>query len=121
MIFLLVSISTNPFEVSETVDDFALPLNEVDPRVPRVVVDEGDEISAPAKTNILCRPPYIGMYLVELIPAPVTLVGERKLVLLPELVGFTNLRLPDTKFGTCSRSEVEGSRTIGRIRNILLD
>ena len=30
---------------------------------------------------------------------PVTLVGERKSVLLPELAGFTNLCLPATKFG----------------------
>ena len=63
-----------PFEVPEIVEDFALPLNEVDPCVPRVVVDEGDEISTPAKTNVLCRPPYIEMYQVELVPAPVTLV-----------------------------------------------
>ena len=67
--------------------------------MPRVVVDEGDEISAPAKTNILCRPPYIGMYQVELVPSPVSLVGERKSVLLPELTGFTNLCLSATKFG----------------------
>ena len=50
--------------------------------MPRVVVDEGDEISAPAKTNVLCEPPYIRMYQVELVPAPVALVGERKSVLL---------------------------------------
>ena len=30
------------FEVSETVEDFTLLFNEVDSRVPRVVVDEGD-------------------------------------------------------------------------------
>ena len=76
-----------PFEIPETVEDFALPLNEVDPCVPRVVVDEGDEVSAPAKTNVLCRPPYIGMYQVELVPTSVALVGERKLVLLPKLAG----------------------------------
>ena len=39
------------------------------------------------------------MYQVELVPAPVSLVGERKSVLLPELAGFTNLCLPATKFG----------------------
>ena len=43
--------------------------------------------------------PYIPMYQVELVPAPVTLVGERKSVLLPELAGLTNLCLPATKFG----------------------
>ena len=48
-----------------------------------MVIDEGDKISTPAKTNVLCRPPYIGMYQVELVPALVTLVGERKSVLLP--------------------------------------
>ena len=69
-----------PFEVPKTVEDFALPLNEVDPRVPRVVVDE---ISAPAKTNVLRRPPYIRLYQVELVPALVALVGEKKSVLLP--------------------------------------
>ena len=68
--------------------------------MPRVVVDEGNEISVPAKTNILCRPPYIGVYQVELVPAPVALVGERKSVLLLELAGFTNLCLPATKFGS---------------------
>ena len=88
-----------PFEVPETVEDFTFLLNEVDPDVLRIVVDEGDEISTPAKTNVLCRPPYIRMYQVELVPAPVSLVGERKSVLLPELAGFTNLCLPATKFG----------------------
>ena len=83
----------------EIVEDFTLPLNEVDPCVPRVVVNEGDEISAPAKTNVLCRPPYIGMYQAELVPAPVALVGERMSVLLPKLVGFTNLCPSATKFG----------------------
>ena len=81
------------------VEDFALPLNEVDPRVPRVIVNEGDEISTPAKTNILCRSPYIRMYQVELVLASIMLVGERKSVLLPELARFTNLCLPATKFG----------------------
>ena len=68
-------------------------------RYGRVVVDEGNEISAPAKTNVLSRPPYIEMYQVEPVPAPVTLVGERKSMLLPKLAGFTNLCLPATKFG----------------------
>ena len=86
-------------EVPKIVEDFAFPLNEVDPRVPCVVVDEGDEISAPAKTIVMCRPPYVGMYQVKLVPAPVMLVGERKSVLLPELAGFTNLCLPATKIG----------------------
>ena len=67
--------------------------------MPRVVVGEGDEISAPAKTNVLCQPPYIGIYQVKLVPAPVALVGERKSVLLPKLAGFTNLCLLATKFG----------------------
>ena len=66
--------------------------------MPRVVIDEGDEISTPAKTNVLCRPPYIRMYQVELVPILVLLVGERKSVLLPYLAGFTNLGLPTTKF-----------------------
>ena len=65
----------------------------------RIVVDEGDKILAPAKTNVLCWPPYIGMYQIELVSAAVTLVGERKSVLLPKLAGFTNLCLPATKFG----------------------
>ena len=67
--------------------------------MPRIVVDEGDEISGPAKTNVLCQPPYIRMYQVEFVSAPVTLVGERKSVLLPKLAGFTNLCLSATKFG----------------------
>jgi hypothetical protein len=39
------------------------------------------------------------MYKVELITALITLAGEQKSVLLPELAGFTNLCLPATKFG----------------------
>ena len=58
--------------------------------MPRVVVDEGDEISAPAKTNFLCQPPHIRLYQVELVPGLVMLVGKRKSVLLPKLAGFTN-------------------------------
>jgi hypothetical protein len=38
------------------------------------------------------------MYQVKLVMAPITLIGERKSVLLPELAGFTNLCLPATKF-----------------------
>jgi hypothetical protein len=38
------------------------------------------------------------MYQVELVTAPITLVGERKSVLLYELPGFTNLFLPATEF-----------------------
>ena len=33
--------------------------------------------------------PNIAVYQVELVPAPVSLVGERKSVMLPELAGFT--------------------------------
>jgi hypothetical protein len=36
---------------------------------------------------------------IELITAPIAIVGERKSVLLPDLAGFTNLCLPATKFG----------------------
>jgi hypothetical protein len=39
------------------------------------------------------------MYQVKLVTAPITLVGERKSVLLPELASFTKLCLPATKFG----------------------
>ena len=39
------------------------------------------------------------MYPVERILTPITLVGERKSVLLPKLAGFTNLCFPATKFG----------------------
>ena len=67
--------------------------------MPRVVVDEGDEISAPTKTNVLCRPPYIKMYQVELVLDPFMLVGERHSMLLPKLASFTNLCLLATKFG----------------------
>ena len=63
------------FEVPKTFEDFTLLFNEIDPRVPRIVVDEGDEISTPAKTNVLCRPPYIRIYQVELVPAPVHSLG----------------------------------------------
>ena len=62
-----------------------------------LVVDEGDEISTPTKTNILCRSPHIRMDKVELVTAPVTFGGEWKPVLLPELAGFTYLGLPATK------------------------
>ena len=66
--------------------------------MPVVVVDERDEILTPAKTHILCRFPYIRMYQVELVPAPISLIGEWKSVLLPKLVGVTNLGLRATKF-----------------------
>jgi hypothetical protein len=88
-----------PFQVSEAVEDFAVSLNEVDPCVPRVVVDEGNQVSASAKTNILRWPPYVGMYQIEFVTAPITIVGEWKSVLLPELAGFTNLCCAATKFG----------------------
>jgi hypothetical protein len=39
------------------------------------------------------------MYQIELVTAPITIVGERKSVLLPELGGFTNLCRAATKFG----------------------
>jgi hypothetical protein len=39
------------------------------------------------------------MYQIELISAPILLVGEQKSVLLPELAGFTNFCLPATKYG----------------------
>ena len=92
----------------EIVEDFTLPLNEVDPCVPRVVVNEGDEISAPAKTNVLCQPPYTKMYQVGLVPAPVMLVGEMKSVLLPswqasQICAFRPLNLgnPNTTCFDC--------------------
>ena len=65
-------------ECLEMSEHFTLLPHWVDSGVPGEVVDEGDEISAPAKTNVLCQPPYIGMYQVKLVPAPVSLVGERK-------------------------------------------
>ena len=71
-----------PF-VPETVEEFTLLFDEVDPCVSRIVVDEGDKISTLAKTDVLCRPPYIRMYQVELVPALITLIWERNLVLLP--------------------------------------
>ena len=46
---------------------------------------------------MLCRSPHIRMYQVELVPGLITLVGEWKLVLLPNLVGFTKLGLLTTK------------------------
>jgi hypothetical protein len=39
------------------------------------------------------------MYQIELATAPITIVGERKSMLLPELLGFTNLCRAPTKFG----------------------
>jgi hypothetical protein len=36
---------------------------------------------------------------IELVTAPITIVGERESVLLSELAGFTNLRLTAAKFG----------------------
>ena len=62
-----------------------------------VVVDEGDEKSTPTKSHILCQSPYIRMHQVKLASAPVSLVGEWKLVLLPKLARFTNLGLLPTK------------------------
>jgi hypothetical protein len=39
------------------------------------------------------------MYQIELVTAPITILGERRSVLLPELTGFTNLCRAATKFG----------------------
>jgi hypothetical protein len=39
------------------------------------------------------------MYQIELVTAPITIDGEQKSVLLPELTGFTNLRRVAAKFG----------------------
>jgi hypothetical protein len=39
------------------------------------------------------------MYQIELVAAPITIVGEGKSVLLPKLASFTNLCLTATKFG----------------------
>ena len=44
----------NIFQVLETVENFTLLFDEVDPCVLAVVVDEGDEISTPTKTHVLC-------------------------------------------------------------------
>ena len=52
----------------------------------------------PTKTYVLCRSPYICVYHVELISAPVTLVGERKSVLLRYLTNVPNLGLLATEF-----------------------
>jgi hypothetical protein len=39
------------------------------------------------------------VYQIELVTASITIVGERKSVLLPKLAGFTNLSRAATKFG----------------------
>ena len=80
-------------KASETLEDFALSLNEVDPSMSCIVVDEGDEISAPTKAYTLCRSPHVRMDKVELVTAPVPFGGKWKPVLLPELAGFTKFRL----------------------------
>ena len=64
----------------------------------------------------MCRPPYIRMYQVELVPAPVTLVGERKSMLLPKLEGFTNLCLPATKFGQSEHVEIQAQHRPDRLK-----
>ena len=47
------------FQVPEIVKNFTLLFDEVDPCVLAIVVDEGDEISTPAKTHVLFWFSYI--------------------------------------------------------------
>ena len=66
--------------------------------MPSEIIDEGYEISAPSDAHVLCRSPYIRVDQIELIPAPISIIGEWKSVPLPELVGFADLAISATKF-----------------------
>ena len=61
------------------------------------IVDEGDEISTPADAHVLYRSPHIQVDKIKLILIPILLIGEWKLMLLPELAYFTYLAISATK------------------------
>ena len=84
-------------KVPKTIKDFALLLDEVDPCVSVVVVDEADEISTPANAHILCSSPHIRIDKIEPVPTLILLIGEWKPMLLLELASFRNLALLTTK------------------------
>ena len=52
-------------ELLEVREHFALLLDREDPRVTRVVVDEGDVVAASAERRRLSRSPYVRVYYVE--------------------------------------------------------
>ena len=53
------------FEPLEVREHFTLLLHREDPRVVRVVVDEGDVVAASAERRRLSRSPYIRVYYIE--------------------------------------------------------
>ena len=77
LVFLSVSCSNKVLKVLEAFENFAFPLDEVDPSVSAIIVDEGDEISTPTKTNILLVPIHPNG-LIELVTTPVSIGGEWK-------------------------------------------
>ena len=66
--------------------------------MPTVVIDGGYKVTASSDAHVLCRSPYIQMEHIERFSTLITLVGEWKSVLLPELVGYADLAVPATKF-----------------------
>ena len=68
-----LDLSLEPLEVRE---HFALLLHREDPRIARVVVNEGDIVAASAERRRLSWSPYVRMYYVEEALACGTLLRE---------------------------------------------
>ena len=75
-------------ELLEVGEHFALLLHREDPRVARVVVDEGDVVPISFERRCLSWSPYIRVDYVKEVFAYVTLLWEWKSVLLAELTCF---------------------------------
>ena len=76
-------------EVPKIVKNLTLPFDQVNASVSGEIVDEGDEIAAPANTHFLCQCPHIRVDKIEPIPALILLIGEWNVMLLPVLACFT--------------------------------
>ena len=69
----------------EVGEHFALLFRWEDPRIARVVIDEGDVVAASADRRLLSWSPYIRVYYVEEALACGALLWEWKSMLFPEL------------------------------------
>ena len=75
-------------QLLEVGQHFALLLHREDPHVARVVVDEGDIVSASADLRCLSWSPYIQMYDIEKAFAYVALLRKWESMLFAELTCF---------------------------------
>ena len=80
-----LDLSLEPLEVRE---HFALLLHREDPRVARVVIDEGDVVAASAERRRLSRSPYVRVDYLEEAFSCGALLREWELMLFAELACF---------------------------------